>query len=313
MLTASKLVRTFGDRLAVDQITFTVADGEIFGLLGPNGAGKTTTLRMLGGLIPPTSGEVLVGAERFTRTNGARLRARIGFLTETPGLWEQLTVWENLAIYARLFGLRDVAGAVERSLRPFDLWDRRQDRAAVLSKGMKQKVALARALVHDPDVVLLDEPTANLDPQTARGVRERLLALRGRGAAVVVSTHNLDEIERIADRVALIRGRLVAMGEPAALRRDVFGRRLRIRLAAPADPAGPAAAAVGAGARDVRIVDGALTMTLADPDADAPRVIAALVAAGAAIREACDEQPPLEEVYLQLLAGPPAGAARGSA
>jgi ABC-2 type transport system ATP-binding protein len=302
VLTANRLVRRFGDRLAVDGVTFAVAAGEVFGLLGPNGAGKTTTLRMLGGLIPPTSGEVRVGAEPFTRATGSRLRARIGFLTETPGLWEQLTVWDNLAIYARLFGLSDVAGAVERSLRPFDLWDRRHDRAAVLSKGMKQKVALARALVHDPEIVLLDEPTANLDPETARGVRERLLELRGRGRAVVVSTHNLDEVERVADRVALISRSLVAVGEPAALRRDLFGRRLRVRFAGPADDARYAAIAGRLGAREVHAVDGGLTMTVGDPEIDAPRIIAALVADGAAIREAYDDQPPLEEVYLQLIA-----------
>ena len=133
-------------------------------------------------------------------------------------------------MYARLFGMPGVNAAVEDSLRRFDLWDRRGDRAAQLSKGMKQKLSLARALVHDPEVVLLDEPTANLDPQTSRSVRELLAELRGRGRAVVVSTHNLDEIERVADRVALISRRLVAIGEPAVLRRQIFGRRLMVHL-----------------------------------------------------------------------------------
>jgi ABC-2 type transport system ATP-binding protein len=304
LLSASHLVRRFDDRIAVDDVSFSVERGEIFGLLGPNGAGKTTTLRMLGGLIPPTSGEVRVGDIRVDRGTGGRLRTRIGFLTETPGLWEHLTVWDNLTIYARLFGLADTRGAVERSLRQFDLWDRRADRAAVLSKGMKQKVALARALVHDPEIVLLDEPTVNLDPETSRTVRDRLRHLRDRGRVVVVSTHNLDEVDRLADRIALISTRLVAIGEPSTLRRQIFGRRLRVRLAESASGAPFKAAAERAGGRDVRVEDGGLTMMIDEADDRTPAIIRALVEAGAAIREACDEQRPLEDVYLQLLNRP---------
>jgi ABC-2 type transport system ATP-binding protein len=306
VLHASHLVRRFGDRVAVNDVTFEVAAGEVFGLLGPNGAGKTTTLRMLGGLIPPTSGGIRIGGTALDRASGGALRARIGFLTETPGLWDHLTVFDNVAVYARLFGVANVTAAVDVVLRRFELWDRRADRAALLSKGMKQKLALARALVHDPEVVLLDEPTANLDPQTARSVRDLLLDLRQRGRVVIVSTHNLDEIERVADRVALISTRLVAIGAPAVLRRQMFGRRLRVRIAA----GGAAAAALSvvaerAGARDVRLEDDGLSMTVDDPEARVPAIVRALVDHGAAIREALDEQPPLEDVYLRLLSGTP--------
>lgn len=308
MLAASHLLRRFGGRTAVDDVTFEVKAGEVFGLLGPNGAGKTTTLRMLGGLIPPTSGEVRVGGIALDRSTGPRLRARIGFLTETPGLWEQLTVSENVAIYARLFGMTGVAAAVERSLRQFDLWDRRGDRAALLSKGMKQKLALARALVHDPDIVLLDEPTANLDPQTSRGVRDLLLDLRSRGRAVIVSTHNLDEVERVADRVALISTRLIALGEPAVLRRQIFGRRLVVQLVDGSPPVSDLmAVAERTGARDLRRDGGALSMVLDDQDAGTPAIVRALVEAGASIRAVFDEQPPLEDVYMRLLAPLPDG------
>jgi ABC-2 type transport system ATP-binding protein len=307
VLAASHLLRRFGGRTAVDDVTFEVKAGEVFGLLGPNGAGKTTTLRMLGGLIPPTSGEVRVGGIALDRSTGPRLRARIGFLTETPGLWEQLTVSENVAIYARLFGMTGVAAAVERSLRQFDLWDRRGDRAALLSKGMKQKLALARALVHDPDIVLLDEPTANLDPQTSRGVRDLLLDLRSRGRAVIVSTHNLDEVERVADRVALISTRLIALGEPAVLRRQIFGRRLVVQLVDGSPPVSDLmAVAERTGARDLRRDGGALSMVLDDQDAGTPAIVRALVEAGASIRAVFDEQPPLEDVYMRLLAPPSA-------
>lgn len=304
MLTASRLVRRFGDRLAVDDVTFEVKAGEVFGLLGPNGAGKTTTLRMLGGLILPTSGEVQIGGATLDRRSGARLRTRIGFLTETPGLWDQLTVRDNLLVYARLFGVGDPASAVKGILDRFELWDRRADRAALLSKGMKQKLALARALLHDPEIVLLDEPTANLDPQTSRGVRDVLLDLRRRGRIVIVSTHNLDEIERLADRVALISTRLVAVGSPSMLRRQLFGRRLRVRLAPGSAGADLAGVAERAGGRHVRLHDDGLIMTVDEPDVSVPAIVRALVQAGASVREAYDDQPPLEEVYVQLLASP---------
>jgi ABC-2 type transport system ATP-binding protein len=264
---------------------------------------------MIGGLIAPTAGSVAIDGRPFTRTSGASLRSRIGFMTETPGLWDLLTVEENLMVYARLFGVRGAPVAVERVLRTFDLWDRRSDRVALLSKGMKQKLALARALVHEPEVVLLDEPTANLDPQMSRTVRDLLRRLREQGRAVVVSTHNLDEIERLADRIALVSRRLIAIGAPAALRRDLFGRRLRVRMLRTHPPLPELAAiAARAGGQDVRIDGVELSMVLESPDRMAPLVVRALVDAGADIREVFDEEPPLEEVYLKLLGSPDHGS-----
>jgi ABC-2 type transport system ATP-binding protein len=302
VIAASQITRRFGERLAVDDVTFTVQGGEVFGLLGPNGAGKTTTLRMLGGLIPPSSGTVAIDGLTFTRATAGALRARIGFLTETPGLWDNLTVDDNLLVYARLFEVARPGLAVERVLRLFELWDRRGDRVALLSKGMKQKLALARALVHEPQVVLLDEPTANLDPKTSRAVRDLLVELRRQGRAIVISTHNLAEVERLADRVGLMSTSLIAVGEPAALRREVFGRRLRVRLAGSFPPAAElAAAAARAGGHDVRVDGLNLSMVLEDPDKGTPNVIRTLVDAGAEIREVFDEQPALEDVYVKLM------------
>ena len=300
MLTATHLTRAFESRVAVDDVTFEVRAGEVFGLLGPNGAGKTTTLRMLGGLIPASTGEVQIRGVQMNRQTAESLRRHIGFLTETPGLWDHLSVEENLSIYGRLFGISNVEGAVADSLRRFDLWSRRNDRAALLSKGMKQKLALARALQHDPEIVLLDEPTANLDPETARGVRDMLFDLRRRGRAVVVSTHNLDEIERLADRIALVSTKLIAIGEPALLRRQIFGRRFRIRLLGTPATMELVSVAERAGARDVRIEEDGFSM-LVDVPETAPAIVRALVEHGAEIREAFDDQPPLEEVYLKLL------------
>jgi ABC-2 type transport system ATP-binding protein len=302
VISASQITRRFGDRVAVDSLTFAVKGGEVFGLLGPNGAGKTTTLRMLGGLIAPSSGTVAIDGRPFTRATAGPLRARIGFLTETPGLWDNLTVADNLCVYAKLFGVARPDLATSRVLRLFELWDRRDDRVALLSKGMKQKLALARALIHDPDVILLDEPTANLDPRMSRAVRDLLVDLRSRGRAVVISTHNLSEVERLTDRVGLVSTTLIAIGEPATLRRDVFGRRLRVRLAGAFPPAAElAAAAARAGGHDVKIDGLNLSMVLEDPDAGPPRLVRALVDAGAEIREVFDEQPALEDVYLKLM------------
>jgi len=196
-LVASHLTRTFDSRVAVDDVSFDLVPGEIFALLGPNGAGKTTTLRMLAGLIDPSSGGVRVDGEPMSRRAAPRLRSRIGFLTEAPGLWDRLTVGRNLLIYARLHGLPNPARAVDEALELFDIRNRRDERAALLSKGLKQRVALARTLLHKPDIVLLDEPTSGLDPESARDVRELILRLRGERRAVLLSTHNLDEVQRV--------------------------------------------------------------------------------------------------------------------
>ena len=299
MLTASHLTRRFGDRVAVDDVSFDLAPGEIFALLGPNGAGKTTTLRMLAGLIRPTSGTISIGGETLTSGNAPRLRSRVGFLTETPGLWERLDVRRNLLVYARLHGLPDPDGAVNAALDTFDMRGRARDTAATLSKGLKQRVALARTLLHQPDVVLLDEPTAGLDPESAREVRDLILRLRSERRTVMVSTHNLDEVERIATRVAILRSRLVAMDTPAALRARLFGVRVRVVLS-------QAAYRFVHVLRDEGFLDtsaegSSLSIAVNDAADAAPHIVRALVEAGADVQTVTAEQPPLEQVYLRLL------------
>jgi ABC-2 type transport system ATP-binding protein len=215
VISASHLTRRFGERLAVDDVSFDLMPGEIFGLLGPNGGGKTTTLRMIAGLIRPTSGDVRLDGQAVNRESAPRLRRRIGFLTEAPGLWDQFTVRQNLLVYAKLHELDSPARAVDGVLALLRIADRAGDSAATLSKGLRQRVALARALLHDPPVVLLDEPTSGLDPESAHGVRNLIEQLRNEQRSVVLSTHNLDEVERMADRVAVLRGR---RDVPAGLR-----------------------------------------------------------------------------------------------
>ncbi len=298
MLTAASLTRRFGTRVAVDDLSFTLAPGEIFALLGPNGSGKTTTLRMLAGLIQPTSGTVHLDGEAMSAASAPRLRGRIGFLTEAPGLWDRLTVRQNLLVYARLHGLPGADRAVDRALELFDVRDRAGDRTAQLSKGLRQRTALARTLLHDPAIVLLDEPTSGLDPESARTVRSLVLRLRDEGRAVLLSTHNLDEVERVADRVAVLRSRLVALDTPEALRARLFGARVRITVARDAERF---AALVRAGGADVVVDGGAISIAMDDAAGTVPALVRQLVAAGADIEAVVRESAPLEQVYLRLL------------
>jgi ABC-2 type transport system ATP-binding protein len=299
VITANRLTRRFGDRAVVDDVSFEVGRSEIVALLGPNGAGKTTILRMLGGLIAPTSGSVVVDGTHLTRATGATLRRRIGFLPEAPGLWDRLTVRENLAVYANLYKLEAADSTIDGLLDLFELTAHQAARAAELSKGMRQKVAIARTLLHDPQILLLDEPTSGLDPQIARGVRRLLDDRRGQGCTILVSTHNLDEAERLADRVAVVQRRLVALDTPACLRRRLTQGRIVVRVA------GLASACLSA----VRGFDGSaaadgqlLTLRLPDLERDTPALVRAVVEAGAEILEVRPETAALEDVYLHLLA-----------
>jgi ABC-2 type transport system ATP-binding protein len=298
-MTARHLTRRFGNRVAVDNVSLDLRAGEIFALLGPNGAGKTTTLRMLAGLIAPTSGTVQIDDEAMTPNAAPRLRMRIGFLTEAPGLWDNLTVRENLSVYARLYGLRDPDKAVDDALALFRISDRSEDRAARLSKGLKQRVALARAIVHKPRVVMLDEPTSGLDPASARDVRELIVGMRGEGRAILLCTHNLDEVDRVADRVAVLRSRLVADGTPESLRQQLFAPRLRVRLTDAAEPFVPVLRAAGVPELSV---DGHW-LSMSGTTLTTPQIVRTLVEAGAGVETVETEEPSLEDVYIKLLGG----------
>ena len=254
---------------------------------------------MLAGLIRPSGGAISIGGEALTSSNAPRLRSRVGFLTETPGLWERLDVRHNLLVYARLHGLPDPDRAVDAALDAFDMRGRARDAAAHLSKGLKQRVALARTLLHQPDVVLLDEPTSGLDPESAREVRELILRLRHERRIVLVSTHNLDEVERIATRVGILRSRLVAMDTPAALRARLVGVRVRVALSEPAYRF--VHVLIDAGFVDTSDDGSNLSIAVKDAAAAAPHIVRMLVEAGADIQTVTAEKPPLEQVYLKLL------------
>ncbi len=305
---------------AVDGLDLQVAEGEVFGFLGPNGAGKTTTVRLLTCLIGPSAGRAWVNGQAVGQAD-RQIRQQVGILTESPGLYERLSAQYNLSVFAELYGVKDVRGQVEKYLRLLDLWDRRDTEAGTFSKGMKQKLAIARALLHEPPVVFLDEPTAALDPEAAKTVRDFIETLRGQGRTIFLCTHNLDEAERLCDRIGVFKQRLIAVDTPDALRRQLFGRQTVVHLAPHADPGALQRwAGLVAGLPDVQHVEplpvstddqeraDRLVISLADPPAQNPVIVRTLVAQGAEVQFVNEVKHSLEDVYLSLIHNGASGA-----
>jgi len=304
MIVVEGLRRDFGRVTAVHDLSFSVADGEIFGLLGPNGAGKTTTVRMLAGLIRPTDGSATVNGHAIG-SGSQRIRALTGILTESPGLHDKLTARQNLEFYGRLYGMhgRRLHDAVQRYLGVVGMDEHADRRVGGFSKGMRQKVAIARALLHEPEVIYLDEPTSGLDPSAAKTVRDFVATLRELGRSIVVCTHNLDEAERLCDRIAIMNGTLLRVGTPAALRRHGRNATVRVELNGARGPEwflevlARLPWVLGAQPRD----DRSLLVELSEPHVETPDLVAALVGAGARITGVREEAATLEEVYLRLV------------
>jgi ABC-2 type transport system ATP-binding protein len=294
------LEKRFGDRVAVSGLTFQVRPGEVFGLLGPNGAGKTTTVRMLTGLLTPSAGRAVVcGVPLGAGDGGVALRTRVGLLTEQPGLYDRLSARENLTFFIRLHGLHEPAAwaRAEAALRRFGLQGREDEPVGGFSKGMRQKLAIVRTLVHEPGVIFLDEPTSGLDPQSARTVRDAVAELAAEGRTLVLCSHNLAEVERLCTRVAVVKGRLRTVASLTELRRE--GLALDVLLEGEASRFLPALAALPF-APGARPEGPRLQVTLAE-EAQAPEVVAALVAAGARVHSVTRAARPLEEAYLELV------------
>ena len=306
---AQGLTRRFGEFTAVDRLSFRVGEGEIFGLLGPNGAGKTTTIRMLASLIPPTEGGARVGGFDVLE-EPLGVRGAVGILTESPSLYDRLTARENLDFFAEAYGLEDRgerAGRIRELLEFFDLWERRDDKAGSFSKGMKQKLAIARALVHAPGILLLDEPTSGLDPKSARDIRGLMEELsRREGQTILLCTHRLEDAERLCDRVMIIRdGSSVVVGSPGEIRGKIAGAPvLEVRLRGVPEAVVDAVRALG------QVVDVAvdprasrLTLELEDASSTTPEVVRSIVGAGGEVLSVNVVQPSLEEAYLKLVGG----------
>ncbi len=305
MIACDCLTKRFGAITAIQDFSVEIPDGSIFGLLGPNGAGKTTTMRMLSCLIQPTSGKAMIDEYDIRRKEDAQeIRHMIGMLPEVPGLYETLGAYKNLDYYAQLYGIpkQKREQAIKETLTNLELWDRRAEPVGGFSKGMKQKIAIARALVHDPKYIFLDEPTASLDPAASKIVREYILELKAQGDTIFINTHNLSEAERICDTVALVKNKVVKIGNPKELARGLFARRVSFTL----DTVPPLLL------QDIGFLEfvsqpqvngNKLFVNVRRPEEDNPRIISWLINHGVSVQFVTEEEHSLEDVYLKLIEG----------
>lgn len=299
MIQAENLTKRFKETLAVEGLNLDVAEGEVFGFLGPNGAGKTTTVRMLTSLIAPSSGSARIAG--FTLgSQDTEIRRTVGVLTETPGMYDNLSAEYNLRIFAELYEVKNVAGQIEKYLKMLGLWERRFDSAGTFSKGMKQKLAIARALLHEPRILFLDEPTAGLDPEGAHLVREFIAELKKEGRTIFLCTHNLEEADHLCDRVGVFKTRLLVVDTPSRLRTSVFGRKIIFHLRY-ADELIADEIRKLQFVRDVKVVENKLVVNLDEPETRNPEVVRCLVKAGADVQFVGELRHSLEDVYLQLV------------
>jgi len=300
MIHTDGITRRFGEITAVDNLHLEVEKGEVFGFLGPNGAGKTTTIRMLSALIAPTSGEAMVAGFTVGKENRA-IRQNVGVLTETPGLYKRLSAVDNLVFFAKLYGISNPHERAERYLRLFELWDRRDHLAGTLSKGMRQKLAIARALLHEPQILFLDEPTAALDPEAAKVVRDLIETLSTKERTIFLCTHNLDEADRLCDRVALFKTKLIAVGKPQELKERLYGRKTVVHI--PNLRPGLEGSIDLPFVKQIERVDNALVFSLSNPEEENPIIVKRLVELGAEVQYVNELRVSLEDLYLDLMEG----------
>ena len=284
---------------AVEDLSLEVKEGEVFGFLGPNGAGKTTTIRMLTSLIAPTSGHATINGLQLGKDD-QKIRGIVGILTETPGMYDRLSAEKNLTIFARLYRVKDGSGQVAKYLHMLGLWERRFDEVGSFSKGMRQKLAIARALLHEPKILFLDEPTSGLDPEAAKLVRDFIEELKKEGRTIFLCTHNLDEADRICQRIAIFKTHLITVDTPEALRTQLFGRKVVFHLKT-IDPNWLGLIKELPFVQSATNVDNKLMIGLNDPENQNPVIVRKLVEAGAEIQFVGELRHSLEDIYLQMI------------
>ncbi len=302
MIDAENLTKRFGDFTAVDDLTFHVDKGEIFGFLGPNGAGKTTTLRILSCLISPSSGEARVGDFDVRKPADAlKIRRTIGLIPDDVGLYDELSASQNLEFYGKLYDATKAhrKESIERLLKMLGLWEQRGLSVGTFSKGMRQKIAIARALVHDPEILLLDEPTANLDPESAKTVRDFILELKGEGKTVLLNTHNLGEAQTVCDRIGILNRKLLTVGVPGRLEHSLWRSRTVIQLDEVTDAIVEAVKRHASG--KVAVEGNTLTVDVASTEQENPDLVAAIVSVGGRVQLVTRTVPTLEDVYLKVV------------
>lgn len=305
MIDAESLTRKFGGLTAVENLTLHVNKGEVFGFLGPNGAGKTTTVRMLCCLIGKTSGQAHIGDYSVDKEEDRlNIRKIVGLLPENVGLYENLSAFRNLDFFGKLYEVPDRQRHenIERLLRILGIWDRRDDLVGTFSKGTKQKIAIARALIHDPQVLFLDEPTANLDPEASKTVRDFILDLKKEKRTIFLNTHNLDEAERLCDRIAILKTKLVAVDSPKNLEHSLYNRKTIVHLESINDAVLAATKRLDY-VKNVRVSENKLILDMDNPEKDNPEVIRSIVEAGGNIQYVTELRSTLEDVYLKLIRG----------
>jgi ABC-2 type transport system ATP-binding protein len=303
MIDTQDLTRKFGNLIAVDNLTLHVEEGEVFGFLGPNGAGKTTTVRMLCCLIGKTTGEAKIGDYSVdSEENCLKIRKMVGFLPENVGLYDSLSAYRNLDFYGQLYEVPEVKRRenIQRLLTLLGIWERREDAAGTFSKGMKQKLAIARSLIHEPQVLFLDEPTANLDPEAAKTVRDFVLELKKEKRTIFINTHNLDEAERLCDRIAILKTKLIVVDSPKNLELSLYNRKTIVHLENINNSIIAAAQKLNP-VKNLKTIDNKLILEIDNPERDNPEVVRAIVNAGGNIQYVTELRSTLEDVYLKLI------------
>ncbi len=301
------LTKKFGSLVAVDHLDFEVWRGEVFGLLGPNGAGKTTTIRMLACLISPSEGSARVNGQDIVE-EPLKVRETVGILTENPCLYERLTAYENLDFFAEAYGVTDPLEKRERIRELFDffgLWERRNEKVASFSRGMKQKLAIARALVHRPPILFLDEPTAGLDPESSKEIRDLIERLsRKEKCTILLCTHRLEDAEKLANRVMIInKGRNIATGSPEQLSERITGQPVvEVKLVKLNRKVLNAVKNLSQ-ALKVESFKDKILITVENPKSATPEIVKGIVYAGGEILTVKTLRPSLEEAYLKLVKG----------
>ncbi|MDG7008886.1 MAG: ABC transporter ATP-binding protein [Nitrososphaerota archaeon] len=304
MIDTEGLTKKFGSVTAVDSVTLHVDDGEVFGFLGPNGAGKTTTVRMMACLVSKSSGRATIGDyEIASKADQPKIRKMVGLLTENVGLYEELSAYDNLDFYGRFYKLGEQKRKerIEYLLKLLELWDKKDASAGTFSKGMKQKLAIARSLIHDPEVLFLDEPTANLDPEASKTVRDFILELKKEKRTIFLNTHLLDEAERICDRVAILKTKLLTIGSPDELRHSLTGRRVKVQLQHVDDAVISSVKKMGYQVGEATA--NSIVIDLKDPEEENPAILRSIQGAGGKIVYVTEVGSSLEDVYLKLVKG----------
>ena len=304
MIDTEGLTKKFGSVTAVDSVTLHVDDGEVFGFLGPNGAGKTTTVRMMACLVSKSSGRATIGDyEIASKADQPKIRKMVGLLTENVGLYEELSAYDNLDFYGRFYKLGEQKRKerIEYLLKLLELWDKKDASAGTFSKGMKQKLAIARSLIHDPEVLFLDEPTANLDPEASKTVRDFILELKKERRTIFLNTHLLDEAERICDRVAILKTKLLTIGSPDELRHSLIGRRVKVQLQHVDDAVISSVKKMGYQVGEATA--NSIVIDLKDPEEENPAILRSIQGAGGKIVYVTEVGSSLEDVYLKLVKG----------